>query len=87
MLLALIFRLLEIYELILVVRAVVSWFSPNPYNQLYQILLNLTEPVLSRIRKITHKLLPASPFDFSVLIAILMIEGLRKLIIVIFYGF
>ncbi len=87
MLIAFIVRLLDLYMLVLIIRALISWFSPSPYNQLYQILLNLTEPVLSRIRKITFKLLPASPIDFSVIIAVLLIQGIQRLIISLFYSF
>ena len=45
-------QLLTLYGYIVIVRAVMSWFAPRYDNQFYRILINLTEPVLSQIRKI-----------------------------------
>ncbi|MDP3789400.1 MAG: YggT family protein, partial [Candidatus Omnitrophota bacterium] len=40
-----------IYWLV-IIRAVLSWFSPDPYNTLVQILYKLTEPILAPFRRI-----------------------------------
>ncbi len=43
--------LLNLYMWVVIVAALLSWVSPDPYNPLVRILRNLTEPVYSRIRR------------------------------------
>ncbi|MBN1327326.1 MAG: YggT family protein [Candidatus Cloacimonetes bacterium] len=64
----------NIFEILLIIRAVMSWFMPNPYNRFYQILIQITEPVLYQIRRF----LPRMSIDFSPMIAILIIEFIIK---------
>lgn len=61
---------LNIYELAFVVSAILSWFSPDPYNPLYRILLRMTEPVLNFIRRF----IPTYGVDFSPFIALLIFQ-------------
>lgn len=62
--------LLDGYVLIIIIRALLSWFSPNPYNRLYQLLISATEPVLAPLRR----LIPMRGIDISPIIAILLIN-------------
>lgn len=60
-------RLLEVYILILFLRAILSWF-PQPSGQMatfYRILLDLTEPVLAPLRSVIPA---AGSFDLSFLV-------------------
>lgn len=68
---------IDIYMIIIVIRAVMSWFSPNPYNRFFQFLISITEPVLGRIRRF----LPVSGIDFSPFIVIILLSVLRSIII------
>jgi len=43
--------LLGAYSLILLGKAIVSWFPVNPYNPIVRFLDRLTEPVLTPVRK------------------------------------
>jgi len=70
-------KAIDIYTIVIVIRAVISWFSPDPYNPLYQFLIRITEPVLGRIRKI----LPGMGIDFSPFIVIILLNLLRSFII------
>ncbi len=74
-------RLLNLYSIIIIIRVVFSWFITNPYNQIYIVLVNLTEPTLGAIRKQIKKLFPTMMIDFSPLIAILLIQFLENIII------
>lgn len=62
---------LNIYKWIIIIRALLSWVNPDPYNPIVQALTRLTEPVLRPLRKL------APPYkvgiDLSPLIAILII--------------
>jgi YggT family protein len=66
---------LNIYMWVIIIRALLSWVNPDPYNPIVQFLTRITEPVLRPLRK----LLP--PFrlgiDLSPLIAILIIYFLE----------
>jgi YggT family protein len=69
-----IYDLGQLYVLILVARAVLSWFpySPgSPLNGLRHVLFVLTEPVLAPFRRIIP---PVGMFDMSFLVAFIVIE-------------
>lgn len=73
------FALTAYYWLILI-RALISWVSPDPFNPIVQFLYNITEPVLNPIRR----LLPFSlkfGFDISPIIAFLAIMFLQSFLV------
>jgi YggT family protein len=67
--------LLNIYMWVIIIRALISWVNPDPYNPIVQFLNRVTEPVLRPLRK----LVPAWKLgiDLSPLIAILIIYFLE----------
>ena len=75
---------LNLYMWLIVIRAVVSWFSPDPYNQIYVFLVRITEPVLGYIRRILP--LRAGMMDLSPIIAILVIIFLQTFLVQSLYG-
>ena len=66
--------ILNIYFFIIIVRALLSWVNPDPYNPIVQFLHSITEPVLYRVRQ----LIPMSGMgiDFSPIIVLLAIQFL-----------
>jgi len=60
--------LIRTYMWIVIIRALISWVNPDPYNPIVRFLHAATDPVLYRIRR----LLPVSfgGIDFSPLILI-----------------
>lgn len=42
---------LTIYTWIIVIRAVLSWVNPDPYNPIVRMLYRVTEPVLEPVRR------------------------------------
>ncbi|HSB34603.1 MAG TPA: YggT family protein [Nitrospirota bacterium] len=75
--------LLNVYMWVIIIRALISWVNPDPYNPIVQILTRVTEPVLKPIRK----LIPPYKvgLDFSPLIAALIIIFLRSALIKTLY--
>lgn len=68
------FVLGEIYVVILIVRAVLSWFPYDPsssLNPFRRVVYQLTEPVLGLFRRIIP---PVGMFDVSFLVAIIVVE-------------
>ena len=41
---------LQLFVWLVIIRALISWFSPDPYNPLVQLLFRITEPVLGPLR-------------------------------------
>ncbi len=67
--------ILTIYIYIIIGRAIISWFSPDPYNPIVRFLYQVTEPVLVRVRRV----LPSfGGLDFSPFIVILLIYFLQR---------
>ena len=64
---------------IVIARAILSWVNPDPYNPIVRFIHNVTEPVLSQVRK----KLPINfgGIDFSPIIVILIIYFLRDFVV------
>ena len=62
---------------LIVVRALISWVSPDPSNPIVQFLYRTTDPLLDRIRRF----LPPLPIDISPIIAFFIISLLKNFII------
>ena len=56
--------------IVIIARAVLSWVSPDPYNQIVRIINQLSEPLLFPVRK---RVPYFSGIDFSPLIVLLII--------------
>ncbi len=71
--------ILDIYMWVIIIRALISWVNPDPYNPIVQILTRMTEPVLRPIRKLVppYKM----GIDLSPVIAILIIIFLQYALI------
>ena len=64
-------------------RALISWFSPDPYNPLVQFLFRVTEPVLSPIRNVLPYF---GGIDLSPIVVLLAIEFFKSFIVSLLYA-
>lgn len=70
--------LLQLFELALLARIILSWFpNVDRSNPIIQFLFDITEPVLRPIREM---LPPSGMFDFSPLIVFLIIQVLSTVL-------
>ncbi|MFQ6002993.1 MAG: YggT family protein [Candidatus Zixiibacteriota bacterium] len=60
---------INLYIIIIIIRAVLSWLNPNPYSPGMMFLIRITEPVLCRIRRFLP--LGGVGLDLSPILAIL----------------
>jgi YggT family protein len=67
---------LEFYFWVVIIAAVMSWFSPDPYNPIVNILRSLTEPVFYRLRK-WLPFLYINRMDLSPIVLILFIKFIQ----------
>ena len=70
---------LAAYMWIIIGRAILSWVNPDPYNPIVRFLHDVTEPVLSRIRRFVPSF--AGGMDFSPMILILAIIFLQSFLV------
>ena len=76
---------LPIYSLILLARVIVSWIElagvrpppTGPLRTLFELLFDVTEPVLRLLRRVIP---PAGPLDLSVVVAFVIIFVLQTAI-------
>ena len=71
--------ILWIYMWVIIIRALISWVNPDPWNPIVQFLHRVTEPVLVPIRRWlpTHRW----GIDFSPLIAILAVIFVQQFLV------
>ncbi|MCX5798384.1 MAG: YggT family protein [Proteobacteria bacterium] len=71
--------LLEVYMWVVIVRAILSWINPNPYNPLVRIIYGLVDPVTYRISRFFPTRI--GMIDIAPFMLILIIIFLQKFIV------
>ncbi len=75
----------DVIVFMLLARAVLSWFVSGPYNNVYKIyemLCNLTEPIVAPCRRLSMRL-NTGMLDLSVFFAFFLVAIIRKLVIML----
>ena len=72
-----IFLLIEVLSLAILFRVLLSWVDPLGNMRITQMLRDLTEPILAPIRSILPQTMM---FDFSPIIAMLLLQAISVLI-------
>jgi len=62
----------NIYYFVLVIRILMSWINPDPYNEIVKTIYKLTDPVLEPIRK--HIPLQIGMLDLSPILVFLLLN-------------
>ena len=70
---------LTIYMWIIVIRAVLSWVNPDPYNPIVRLLYQVTEPLMAFVRRRIP--IRCMGIDFSPLIILLAIVFLQSFLV------
>ena len=70
---------LVVFMWIVIARAILSWVNPDPYNPIVRFIHNITEPVLSQIRR----RLPVNfgGIDFSPILVLLAVIFLQQFVV------
>ena len=77
-------KVLWLYMWIIIIRAVISWVNPDPYNPIVRFLYSITDPVLLAIRR--RLPLFYGGIDFSPIVVILVIMFLQQFLVANLYG-
>ena len=69
---------LTLYMWIIIIRALISWVNPDPYNPIVRFLYEVTEPVLYAVRR---RLPYTGGIDLSPIIVIMVILFLQAFLV------
>jgi len=70
----LIISLIGLYKWVVVIRVLISWLNPDPYNPIVQFLRGVTDPAIEMVRRIMPSFLWSTGLDFTPLILILLLQ-------------
>jgi YggT family protein len=76
---------ITLYVIAVIVRAMLSWFNPNPQSQAIVFLMKITDPLLNRIRR----MLPLGSgvgLDLSPIIVIFGLLFIKYFLVASLYG-
>lgn len=76
-------RAIGLYIVVIFIRALLSWFRPNPRNPVVRVLDAVTEPVLGPVREfLVYRLrLNLGGLDISPLVVILALYAVRGVVL------
>ncbi|MDR5657923.1 YggT family protein [Serpentinicella sp. ANB-PHB4] len=67
-------QLSRVIEFLILVRVLLSWVRPNPYNPIVQFIHTTTEPILAPVRKLIYGLGYNGMIDFSPIISLFLVR-------------
>jgi uncharacterized protein YggT (Ycf19 family) len=80
----LIAKAIDVYIAVIIVRALLSWFSiqqDSPFFAIFVFIIRITEPVLGWVRLQMRKLAPNTMFDISPIIVIILLNMVKNLLL------
>ncbi len=72
--------LVSLYRWIIIIRVVISWINPDPYNPIVQFLRSITDPALDGLRRYVPRFLWSTGLDFTPLLLIVLLQVLIMLL-------
>ncbi|MEO5362819.1 MAG: YggT family protein [Magnetococcus sp. DMHC-8] len=69
---------LGVYTWMILIRILLSWVNPDPYNPIVQFLVRSTDPVLEPLRRLIP---PVAGLDLSPVVALLGLSLLQRLVL------
>ena len=77
-------KLLNLISFIILIQCILSWIPSIRYSKIYDVLSIVTDPIEDPIRQVLYRYV-SIPVDFSPVIAILLIELMKKLVYIIIW--
>ncbi len=80
----------RIYSLLILIRVLLTWLNPDPYRSfmghpLVRLLDRVTDPVLAPLRRIVPPI--GGTIDISPIVALILLEIARRLLLSLLSGF
>lgn len=70
--------LIDVLSVLIIIRAILSWFPINPYNPVISFLNQVTEPILAPLRRIIPRL---GMIDITPMVAIIILQVISQLLL------
>ncbi|MDI6781931.1 MAG: YggT family protein [bacterium] len=70
--------LFKLVYFVLVVRMLLSWVNPDPYNQMVRFVYRVTEPILAPFRRIIP---PMGMIDISPIVVFLLLSFIERFVV------
>ena len=70
----------DMLTLLVLIRVILSWISPQTTNVVFNIIYQITEPLLAPLRRIIPRV---GMFDFTPMVAIILLQGIAYLLALI----
>jgi YggT family protein len=71
---------LNLLELTIFIECITSWVPQIQGNKFISLIHNFIYPILEPFRRLQDKLVPGSPLDFSPIIALFIIDFLKRIL-------
>ena len=71
----------NLLQILIIIRVVLSWIPHDPYNQLIQLVYQVTDVILKPIREILP--LKSVGVDFSPIVAFFLLGGVKKFLLMV----
>ncbi len=68
----------SIFYFVLVIRIIMSWVNPDPYNEIVRTIYRITDPVLIPLRRLP---LQFGAVDFSPIVAFLLLQFVSSFVV------
>ena len=65
-------------ELAILIRVLMSWIRPNPYNPFVQVIYQITEPIIGPLRRIIP---PLGMIDLTPYVALIILRIMREIVL------
>jgi len=65
-------------ELAILIRVLMSWIRPNPYNPFVQAIYQITEPIMGPLRRIIP---PLGMIDITPMVALIILQIVRGMVL------
>ena len=79
---SIVFYALGALQILMLVRAVMSWFMPDEDNRLYLFVVSVTEPVIFPVRALLERIpaIAELPLDLSFMVTYLLLSLIQSLL-------
>jgi len=65
-------------ELAILIRVLMSWIRPNPYNPFVQAIYQITEPIMGPLRRIIP---PLGMIDITPMVALIILQIIQEIVL------
>ena len=73
-----ILSLVNMYMWVVIIRVLISWINPDPYNPIVQFLRAVTDPAIEAVRRLVPNFLWSTGLDFTPLTLIVLLQVLME---------